>query len=167
MGTSLLHPKLPTVGLSPSHSFYKSSYQKSVVFLAYSYSTGTLTQEPASSRVTYFILRAYTATGTGHSQHRKKIRRAFGKNAGEWTGRVEISKEEIPGSKCSKHGNILTYSSFKGRTFKLCVLIRWDFLRPQLPTVGSQYRERLAHSKQTLQNNSTHSLITRDISCNH
>ena len=28
-----------------------------------------------------------------------KIRRGFGKNAVEWTGRVEISKEEIPGSK--------------------------------------------------------------------
>ena len=29
---------------------------------------------------------------------------------GEWTGRVEISKEEIPGSKRSMHGNTLTYS---------------------------------------------------------
>ena len=25
-----------------------------------------------------------------------EIRRGFGKNAGEWTGRVEISKEEVP-----------------------------------------------------------------------
>ena len=39
-----------------------------------------------------------------------EIRRGFGKNAGEWTGRVEISKEEIPGSKRSMHGNIPTYS---------------------------------------------------------
>ena len=30
------------------------------------------------------------------------------KNAGEWTGRIEISKEEIPGSKCSMYGYILT-----------------------------------------------------------
>ena len=30
-----------------------------------------------------------------------EIGRGFGKNAGEWTGRVEISKEEIPGSKRS------------------------------------------------------------------
>ena len=37
-------------------------------------------------------------------------RRGFGKNAGEWTGRVEISKEEIPGSKRSMYGYILTYS---------------------------------------------------------
>ena len=65
---------------------------------------------PASSRVTCFILRAYTGTGLSHSQHRKKIGRGFGKNAGEWTARVEISKEEIPGSKRSMHGYILTYS---------------------------------------------------------
>ena len=40
----------------------------------------------------------------------REIRRGFGKNAGEWTGRVEISKEEIPGSKRSMCGYILTYS---------------------------------------------------------
>ena len=28
-----------------------------------------------------------------------EIGRSFGKNAGEWTGRVEMSKEEIPGSR--------------------------------------------------------------------
>ena len=39
-----------------------------------------------------------------------KIGRSFGKNAGEWTGRVEISKEEITGSKRSMYGYILTYS---------------------------------------------------------
>ena len=39
-----------------------------------------------------------------------KIGRGFGKNAGEWTGRVEVSKEEIPGSKRSMYGYILTYS---------------------------------------------------------
>ena len=39
-----------------------------------------------------------------------EIRRGFGKNAGEWTGRVEISKEETPGSKRSMYGYILTYS---------------------------------------------------------
>ena len=39
-----------------------------------------------------------------------KIGRGFGKNAGEWTGRLKISKEEIPGSKCSMYGCILTYS---------------------------------------------------------
>ena len=39
-----------------------------------------------------------------------EIRRCFGKNAGEWTVRIEISKEEIPGSKRSMYGYILTYS---------------------------------------------------------
>ena len=34
----------------------------------------------------------------------------FRKNGGEWTGRVEISTEEISGSKHSIHGCILTYS---------------------------------------------------------
>ena len=60
--------------------------------------------------MTYLILRVYTGTGVSHSQHRKKIGRGFEKNAGEWTGRVEISKEEIPGSKRSKYGYMLTYS---------------------------------------------------------
>ena len=27
----------------------------------------------------------------------------FWNNAGEWTGRVEISREEIPGERCSMH----------------------------------------------------------------
>ena len=39
-----------------------------------------------------------------------KIGKGFGKNAGEWTGRVEIGKEEIPGSKRSMYGYVLTYS---------------------------------------------------------
>ena len=39
-----------------------------------------------------------------------KIGRGFGKNADEWTGRVEIGKEEITASKRSMYGYILTYS---------------------------------------------------------
>ena len=39
-----------------------------------------------------------------------KIGRGFGKNEGEWTRSVEISKEEIPGSKRSMYDYILTYS---------------------------------------------------------
>ena len=60
---------------------------------------GHSTWEPASNRVNYFILWVYTGTGA-----------SFGKNAGEWTRSVEISKEEMHGSKCSMYGNILTYS---------------------------------------------------------
>ena len=39
-----------------------------------------------------------------------EIGRGIGKNAGEWTGMVEISKEEILGSKRSMCSYILTYS---------------------------------------------------------
>ena len=85
--------------LSPSYSCHKSSYYISCFFLSLSIFRGYSTREPASSRVTYFILRAYTVTGVSHSQRRKKSGEVLGKNAGEWTGKVEISKEEIPGSK--------------------------------------------------------------------
>ena len=39
-----------------------------------------------------------------------EIGSGFVKNAGEWTGRVEIHMEEIPDSKRSMYGNMLTYS---------------------------------------------------------
>ena len=58
-------------------------------------------------------MRAYTGTGVSYGQHRKKVGRGFGKNVCEWTGRVKISKEEIPGSKRSMYGYILTYSSLE------------------------------------------------------
>ena len=75
------------------------------IYIPWALNTGT-----AFSRVTYFILQAYTGTGVSHSQCRKKTGRGLGKNADEWTARVEISKEEICGSKCSMYGYILTYS---------------------------------------------------------
>ena len=54
---------------------------------------GHSTREPAPSRVTYFILRptqepALATANTGKNQER------FWKNAGKWSRRVEISKEE-------------------------------------------------------------------------
>ena len=51
----------------------------------------------------------------------------LGKNVDEWTGRVEISKEEIPGSRRSMQGYALTYSRLQRENLKLCVLNRWDF----------------------------------------
>ena len=39
-----------------------------------------------------------------------EIGKGFGKNAGEWTGKVEIRQQEIPGSKRSMYGYILAYS---------------------------------------------------------
>ena len=71
---------------------------------------GHSTWEHASSRATYFILQAYTGTGVSHSQRRKNSGEVLEKNAVEWTGSVEISKEEIPGSKRSMYGYILNYS---------------------------------------------------------
>ena len=54
--------------------------------------------------MTYFILRAYTGTGVSRSQHSKKSGEVLEENAGKWTGRVEMSKKEIPGSKRSMYG---------------------------------------------------------------
>ena len=78
--------------LSPSYSFLKSSYHKSCFVNLFIF-RGHSTFEPASSRVSCFILRAYTGSCVSHSQHRKKIGRGFGKNAGEWTGRVETIRK--------------------------------------------------------------------------
>ena len=66
--------------------------------------------EPASSRPT-----------------QEKIGRGFGKNAGEWTGRVEISKEELLAVSVACMAIHRPTPGPKGRTFKLCVLTRWDF----------------------------------------
>ena len=83
---------------SPSYSFHKSSYHKScfcTLFIFHWHSA----QEPASRRVTYFILRAYTGLPcVSQSQHRRNWERIWKENAGKWTGRVEVSKEEIPGT---------------------------------------------------------------------
>ena len=72
---------------------------------------GNLQQLSVSmSRVTYFILRTHTGIDVSHSQHRKDSGEVLEKNAGKWTGRVQFSKEEIPRSKRSIYGYILTYS---------------------------------------------------------
>ena len=79
-------------------------------FLAYLYSAGTQhgNLHPAGGPILF--------CGGLHRNHvlatanTGKIGRGFGKNAGEWTGSVEISKKEIPGSKRSMYGYILTYS---------------------------------------------------------
>ena len=97
--------------ISKSYSFHKSSYHKSFFFSLFIF-RGHSTRELASGRVTYFSLWAYTGTSVSHCQHRKKSGEVLEKNAGEWTGRVGINKEEIPGSKRSMYGYILTYSRF-------------------------------------------------------
>ena len=59
-----------------------------MLFLAYLYSAGTQhgNLHPAGGPILFY----------GPTQKRKKIERGFGKNADEWTGRVEISKDESP-----------------------------------------------------------------------
>ena len=48
----------------------------------------------------------------------KNRERFLERNAGEWTERVEISQKEIPGSKRSMYGYILTYfQTLKGERF--------------------------------------------------
>ena len=96
--------------LSPSYSFHRSSYHKSCFFFkTYLYSVGTLHGNLPLAGWPIWFCRPTQEPCVSHSQHRK-LRKGFGKKAGEWTGRVEISKEEIPGSKRSMYGYILTYS---------------------------------------------------------
>ena len=72
--------------------------------------TGHSIREPASSKVTNFIVCGLHRNQVSHSQHRRKKKSGeVWKNADEWTGRVEVGKEEIPGSKRSKYSYILTY----------------------------------------------------------
>ena len=52
--------------------------------------------------------------------------RGYGKNAGEWTRRVEIIEEELPGSRRNMHG-YRSASCFQGRIFELCFLNRRVF----------------------------------------
>ena len=69
---------------SQSYSFTSHHITSHVFFLLLFFSQyifhGHSTREPASSKVTYSILRAYTGTSVSQSQHRKKIGRSFGKN---------------------------------------------------------------------------------------
>ena len=52
----------------------------------------------------------------------EKIGRGFGKNASEWTGRVEINKEKSLAVSVACMAIYLPTPGFKGRTFKFCVL---------------------------------------------
>ena len=100
-------------------------------FTAYLYSAGTHYQNMhrlsvTTRRVTYFILRAHMRAGVSHRQHRKTLEK-FWKNAGEWTGMVEISKGEIPGSRRRMHDYIRTCSRLSRRTIELWLANRWVF----------------------------------------
>ena len=92
----------------PSHSFHWSSYHKSCfqhIYIPRALNTGTCIQQGDLFYSAGLHRNNVLATAdTG------EIGRGFGKNAGKWTGSVEISKEEIPGSRRSMYGLILTYS---------------------------------------------------------
>ena len=94
--------------LSPNYSFYKS-YHKSCflepIYIPREVNTGTCLQ-PGENNLFCGPTRELCVN---HSQHGKSSER-FGKNASEWTGKVEISKEEIPAGKSNMYGYILTYS---------------------------------------------------------
>ena len=79
-------------------------------FLAYLYSAGTQhgNLHPAGNLFHSAGLHRNHVLATAKTG---EIGGGFGKNADEWTGRVEISKEEIPGSKRSMYGYVLTYST--------------------------------------------------------
>ena len=81
-----------------------------VMFLSLFTFRGYSTREPASDRVTCFYSAGLHKNHVLATANKGEIGRGFEKNAGEWTGRVEISKEGIPGSKHSMYGGyILTY----------------------------------------------------------
>ena len=85
--------------LSSTYSCHKSSYHKSC-FLAYLYSAGTQhgNLHPAGRPILF--CGPTQEPCVSHRQNRKKNHQGrLWKNAGEWTGGVEKSKEEIPGSK--------------------------------------------------------------------
>ena len=141
--------------LSRSYSFHISLYHKSLflepqpklypsfrnanpekqwyVFWSLFIFRGHSTREPApivpnDEQGDQSFLWAHTGTGVSHSKHRKNSGAVLEKNAGEWTRKVEISEEEIPDSRRCMHGYIYwPIPCFKGRTFKLCALNRWDF----------------------------------------
>ena len=116
------------ITLSPSHSFYKSSYHKSCFFLVFFYpiyiplalNTGTCIQQGDlfySAGLHRNHVLATDKTG-------KKNQGRLWKNAGEWTGGVEKSKEEIPGS---KRRHLWLYTNLLQALKRVCILTRRDF----------------------------------------
>ena len=68
--------------------------------------------------------------------------RFWEKNAGEWTGSVELSKEEIPGSKRSVYSYILSYSDV-GQIGKTAFLAAWRVMRGSIPAYSRLSRDHL------------------------
>ena len=98
------------------HNFGKQNQKSNNTFYgAYLYSTSTQhgNLHPAGWPIWFCKPTQESVLATG------KTRERLLENASEWTGRVEISKKEVP--------LYWPTPGFKRRTFKLCVLNRWDF----------------------------------------
>ena len=89
--------------------FFFVSYHKSFFFLPYLYSVGTHRGNLPLAEWPILFCGPTQEPCVSHCHYRRN-RERFWKNASEWIGGVEISQEEISGSKRSMHGYILTYS---------------------------------------------------------
>ena len=107
------------------HSF-KTQTQKNTCFWAYLYSAGTQhgNLHPAGWPILFCGPTQEQVLDTANI---RKAREWFWINAGEWTARIEISKEKIPAVIVACMALYWPTPGFKGRTFQLCVLTRWDF----------------------------------------
>ena len=79
------------------------------------------------SRVTCFILRAYTGTSVSHNQHRKTWERFWKKMLVNGLEGQKLARKKSPTVSVACMAIYWPTPGFKGRTFKLCVLNRWDF----------------------------------------
>ena len=104
-----LHQGWTQTSLYLQVSHFTSHHTTFHLFWAYLYSAGTQhgNLHPAGWPILFYGPTKKPVLATPYIG---KNRERFGKNAGEWTGRVGISKEEIPGSKRSIYGYLLTYS---------------------------------------------------------
>ena len=60
-----------------------------------------------------FFLQAHTGTCASHTKRMEKVFKGFRKNEVELNRKVKIINREIPGSRRSNRGYILTYSRFQ------------------------------------------------------
>ena len=101
--------QLNNVSLCLQLIHFTSHHTTSQVFWAYGYSAGTQHGNLHPAGWPILFCGPTQEPCVSHSQQGRNRERVW-KNAGEWTGGEEISKEEIPGSKRSMYGYILTYS---------------------------------------------------------
>ena len=94
---------------SPSYSFHKSLHHKSHGVWAYLYSAGTKHWNLHLERWPILFC-GPTQEPVLAAANRGKTWEKFWKKCRWMDRKAEISTEEIPGSKCSMHGNVLTYS---------------------------------------------------------